>query len=279
MRVARFLDRIVFCLFAEDVGLLPENLFSRAVASPTASRRASPRLIGQLFDAMADGGDFGLDAIRHFNGDLFADGDVLELTADEIDSIQAATRLDWSEVDPSIFGTLFERGMDPGKRSQLGAHYTSREDIEARGRSGGDAAAAARMGGRAATGGRCADQDARSSARRRRREARNEAERLIGDFLTRLRECAGPRPGLRLRQFPLRRPAEAQGFGEGSRRSTPTPAAWAAFCRGSGRGSCTASRPMPTPSTWRRRRSGSAGLQWMRANGYRHRQRSDPASR
>ena len=37
---------------------------------------------------------------------------------------------DWSAIDPSVFGTLFERGMDPGKRSQLGAHYTSREDIE-----------------------------------------------------------------------------------------------------------------------------------------------------
>jgi type II restriction/modification system DNA methylase subunit YeeA len=79
---------------------------------------------------MAHGGDFGLDAIRHFNGDLFKDADVLEMTAEEIASVQGATRRDWSEVDPSIFGTLFERGMDPDKRSQLGAHYTSREDIE-----------------------------------------------------------------------------------------------------------------------------------------------------
>ena len=38
--------------------------------------------------------------------------------------------LDWSAIDPSIFGTLFERALDPGKRAQLGAHYTSREDIE-----------------------------------------------------------------------------------------------------------------------------------------------------
>ncbi|MCI0461998.1 MAG: hypothetical protein L0Z62_34030, partial [Gemmataceae bacterium] len=71
-----------------------------------------------------------MESIRHFNGDLFADGHVLPLTVEEIDSILAATRLDWSAVDPSIFGTLFERGMDPLKRSQLGAHYTSREDIE-----------------------------------------------------------------------------------------------------------------------------------------------------
>ncbi len=40
-----------------------------------------------------------------------------------------AAALDWSEVDPSILGTLFERGLDPAKRSQLGAHYTDRDKI------------------------------------------------------------------------------------------------------------------------------------------------------
>ena len=54
---------------------------------------------------------------------------MLELTGAEIASVQAAAELDWSAVDASIFGTLFERGMDPAKRSQLGAHYTSRADI------------------------------------------------------------------------------------------------------------------------------------------------------
>ena len=37
--------------------------------------------------------------------------------------------MDWSEIDPSILGTLFERGLDPAKRSQLGAHYTDRDKI------------------------------------------------------------------------------------------------------------------------------------------------------
>ena len=36
---------------------------------------------------------------------------------------------DWGAIEPSIFGTLFERSLDPDKRSQLGAHYTSKEDI------------------------------------------------------------------------------------------------------------------------------------------------------
>lgn len=41
----------------------------------------------------------------------------------------AAAKLDWSEIDPSILGTLFERGLDPDKRSQLGAHYSDRDKI------------------------------------------------------------------------------------------------------------------------------------------------------
>src|SRR5205807_4658132 len=41
-----------------------------------------------------------------------------------------ATALDWASVEPAIFGTLFERSLDPSKRAQLGAHYTSRDDIE-----------------------------------------------------------------------------------------------------------------------------------------------------
>lgn len=129
MEVARFLDRIVFCLFAEDVGLLPPKLFSRIVEKSPEPERFS-KLIGQLFEAMNDGGDFGIDTIRHFNGNLFTESPVLELTATEINHIRAAARLDWSAVDPSIFGTLFQRGLDPDTRAQLGAQYTSREDIE-----------------------------------------------------------------------------------------------------------------------------------------------------
>jgi restriction-modification enzyme MmeI-like protein len=63
------LDRIVFCLFAEDVGLLPLKLFSRIVEKSPEPQRFS-KLIGQLFEAMNEGGDFGIDTIRHFNGNL-----------------------------------------------------------------------------------------------------------------------------------------------------------------------------------------------------------------
>ena len=128
--VAHFLDRLVFCLFAEDTRLLPDMVFSRIVTQAAGDPARFCKILAQLFDTMATGGDFGLEPIRHFNGNLFDDRTVLDLTADEVKRITAAASLDWSAVDPSIFGTLFERGLDPNTRAQLGAHFTSREDIE-----------------------------------------------------------------------------------------------------------------------------------------------------
>jgi type II restriction/modification system DNA methylase subunit YeeA len=127
--VARFLDRIVFCLFAEDVGLLPRNLFDELVSTSRTPEQFTRR-VEQLFDVMRTGGDYGNVEIKHFNGNLFADSPVLPLTEGEMKSVQAAAHVDWSAVDPSVFGTLFERGLDPDTRAQLGAQYTSRADIE-----------------------------------------------------------------------------------------------------------------------------------------------------
>ncbi|HQL25324.1 MAG TPA: class I SAM-dependent DNA methyltransferase, partial [candidate division Zixibacteria bacterium] len=111
--VAHFLNRFVFCLFAEDIGLLPDMIFTKIVEKSNGDPARFSKLIGQLFTAMANGGDFGLDSIRHFNGNLFTDAAVLDVTEGEMMRIMAAARLDWSSVDPSIFGTLFERGLDP----------------------------------------------------------------------------------------------------------------------------------------------------------------------
>ena len=128
--VAHFLNRLVFCLFAEDIGLLPGQIFSRIIEKSGGDPARFRKLLAQLFEAMAHGGDFGLDAIRHFNGNLFEDAAVLDLTAEDMKDLAGTAGLDWGAIDPSIFGTLFERGLDPAKRSQLGAHYTSRADIE-----------------------------------------------------------------------------------------------------------------------------------------------------
>ena len=61
---------------------------------------------------------------------MFRDVEVLEPTQKELDTLREAARTNWRNVDASIFGTLFERALDPDKRSQLGAHYTSRQDIQ-----------------------------------------------------------------------------------------------------------------------------------------------------
>ena len=128
-QVAHFLNQCLFCLFAEDAGLLPEKLFERLLdKSRSDPARLSTRLQA-LFTSMQKGGDFGADDIAWFNGGLFETVDVLPLAAAEITLLHAASRLDWSEIEPSIFGTLFERGLDPKKRAQLGAHYTDAQSI------------------------------------------------------------------------------------------------------------------------------------------------------
>ena len=78
---------------------------------------------------MAGGGWFGPDQIRAFDGGLFDDDSVLELDGDSIEILVRVSRLDWSSIEPSILSTLFERSLDPSKRAQIGAHYTSKEDI------------------------------------------------------------------------------------------------------------------------------------------------------
>ncbi|MDD5646555.1 MAG: class I SAM-dependent DNA methyltransferase, partial [Candidatus Bipolaricaulis sp.] len=126
---AHFLIRILFCLFAEDIKLLPDKLLSRLVAETRDDPATFRRQLKILFGHMANGGFFGLDKIPHFNGGLFDDDTVLDLTTDDLRALEKASQLDWSSIEPSILGTLFERGLDPDKRSQIGAHYTSREDI------------------------------------------------------------------------------------------------------------------------------------------------------
>ena len=127
--VAHFVNRMVFCMFAEDVGLLPDDMFTRML---THARRTPDKFAdyaSRLFGAMATGGDIDFQAVAWFNGGLFDDDTALPLDQEGIETALRAATLDWSEIDPSIFGTLFERGLDPDKRSQLGAHYTDRDKI------------------------------------------------------------------------------------------------------------------------------------------------------
>ena len=127
--VAHFVNRLVFCMFAEDVGLLPDNLFTRMLEHARRRPEEFADLARDLFGAMSTGGRIGFEAVAWFNGGLFDDDEALPLDRSGIDTALKAAALDWSEIDPSIFGTLFERGLDPDKRPQLGAHYTDRDKI------------------------------------------------------------------------------------------------------------------------------------------------------
>ncbi len=127
--VAHFINRLVFCMFAEDAGLLPNRMFTRMLEQARQRPGEFSVLARDLFGAMSFGGRVGFETVAWFNGGLFDDDAALPLDRAGIETTLAAAALDWSEIDPSILGTLFERGLDPDKRSQLGAHYTDRDKI------------------------------------------------------------------------------------------------------------------------------------------------------
>ena len=127
--VAHFINRLVFCMFAENADLLPNKMFGRMLTAAKSNPSEFSKLAGSLFGAMKDGGLIGFERIEWFNGGLFDNNDALPLTADDIALCLRAAALGWGEIDPTIFGTLFVRGLDPNDRSKTGSEYTDREKI------------------------------------------------------------------------------------------------------------------------------------------------------
>lgn len=127
--VAHFINRLVFCMFAEDVKLLKEGMFSRMLERALEEPAEFEAFARDLFRAMSTGGRIGFEKVAWFNGGLFDNDRVFPLTPAEIRLVHEASKRYWGDIDPSILGTLFERGLDPDKRSQLGAHYTDRDKI------------------------------------------------------------------------------------------------------------------------------------------------------
>jgi len=131
---AHFFIRLLFCLFAESIGLLPDKLFTKIVEhsmDEVTDVQFFVKVLTNLFNAMHDGEPFGYYRIPHFNGGLF-DNDFVppSLPTSLIKELLTACRYDWSQLEPSVLGTLFERILDTTKRHQIGAHYTSKADIE-----------------------------------------------------------------------------------------------------------------------------------------------------
>lgn len=129
-KLAHFIIRLLFCLFAEDMKLLPDHLFTKMVSQKEQGFNDFVQGLRSLFATMRDGGYFGFYRIPHFDGGLFDDDFVPSDPPSDIKmALLQAAKFDWSNIDPSIFGTLFERIIDQSKRAQLGAHYTSKDDI------------------------------------------------------------------------------------------------------------------------------------------------------
>jgi type II restriction/modification system DNA methylase subunit YeeA len=126
---AHFLIQLLFCLFAEDIGLLPKDLFTQLVKGTQRNPLAFEAQLRQLFQSMASGGWFGVHEIPFFDGRIFDSDRVLSLDTNGLDILAGVCTLDWASIEPSILGTLFSRSLDPAQRAQLGAHYTSKEDI------------------------------------------------------------------------------------------------------------------------------------------------------
>ena len=130
VKLARYLNQIVFCLYAEDAGLFVDNVFIETIRRLYRRPAAFDTAVRQLFNLMASGGQALYHEINCFNGDMFKDAETVELSEKALLKLHDAKRQDWRNIEPSIFGTLFERALDASKRSQLGAHYTGADDIE-----------------------------------------------------------------------------------------------------------------------------------------------------
>jgi len=130
--VAHFVMQVVFCCFAEDIGLLRRELFTELLRHSHQDPENFPDRVRRLFREMESGGLYGSDTIEHFNGGLFKrieDQPHIDIHHGDLGKLLLVARHDWSEIEPSILGTLFERSLDPKARAQIGAHYTSRADI------------------------------------------------------------------------------------------------------------------------------------------------------
>ncbi|MEO1075026.1 MAG: DNA methyltransferase, partial [Bacteroidota bacterium] len=130
--VAGFLSRCLFAMFAEDAGLIPAGTFTRLLDAYAGDLDHLPHALADFFSKMDAGGYVGevRERVRQFNGSLFKDTRAPRLDAEQRQALLDAARSDWADVEPSIFGTLLERALDPAERHKLGAHFTPRAYVE-----------------------------------------------------------------------------------------------------------------------------------------------------
>lgn len=131
--VGAFLTRCLFCMFAEDVGLLPKDGFRDLLKSLRPAPHGVAPKLEVLFRELNTGTAFSTILnvrLLHFNGGLFAESSALPVNGTQLGLLIDAAMLQWRQVEPAIFGTLLERALDPAERHKLGAHYTPRAYVE-----------------------------------------------------------------------------------------------------------------------------------------------------
>lgn len=132
-----FMTRVLFCLFAEDTGILEEGLFSRTIAELMSRDGSNARLIlTALFDAMdrpnEDREDVPAYARRYpyVNGGLFRDRtEVPEFDSAALRLLVELSLLNYAAITPDIFGSMIQAAVDPALRARMGVHYTSVSNI------------------------------------------------------------------------------------------------------------------------------------------------------
>ena len=132
-----FFSRLLFCFFAEDTGVFKKGSFTNAVGS--LSREGGEdvhELLDQIFDVLntKPGDRIGfpshLQSFGYVNGKLFerhSSAPAFSSTARSI--VLQCGALDWSQINPDIFGSMMQAVVQPGERESLGMHYTSVENI------------------------------------------------------------------------------------------------------------------------------------------------------
>jgi hypothetical protein len=133
----QFMTRLIFCMFAEDVGIFPEDQFSRAIFTHAGDKGEEAHgVLISAFHAMnlpkskrADLPAWSHD-FEYVNGGLFAgmiDAPRFDVIAFRY--LREACDLDWKEINPDIFGSMIQSVADPKARAELGMHYTSVPNI------------------------------------------------------------------------------------------------------------------------------------------------------
>lgn len=132
-----FFSRLLFCFFAEDTGIFSESQFTNAVGTFSRSDGSDVKeLLTSLFAALDSESKTGvpnhLGDFPYVNGQLFSTKSNLGVPTfnkKSRDLLLASSQLKWSEINPDIFGSMFQAIVKPGQRSDLGQHYTSVPNI------------------------------------------------------------------------------------------------------------------------------------------------------